>query len=282
MNPIRSILVHVDASPATAVRLQAAVHLAQMHEAVLTALYAATPSYVQYPYAFNVTPEIAPMLAECDSDRRDKAREMFELQARSFDHLQWADAGSADIQTVARAALCCDLLVLGQHAPGSDAAGYAGAAPEVPADFVEAVLLRSGKPAVVVPHIGMAAPIGDTAIVAWKETREAAHALVAAMPLLQRARQVHLVHWREGQDAAGSAGADPVTYLRLHGVHAIRHDEGSETRNVGEYLLSLASELSADLMVMGCYGHGRAREWLLGGASRTMLSSMTLPVLMAH
>ena len=71
-------------------------------------------------------------------------------------------------------------------------------------------------------------------------------------------------------------------YLRLHGVAAQWHHRGEEPAELGELLLSQAFDLGADLLVMGCYGHGRAREWMLGGVSRTVLRSMTLPVLMAH
>jgi nucleotide-binding universal stress UspA family protein len=60
------------------------------------------------------------------------------------------------------------------------------------------------------------------------------------------------------------------------------HLEPGEPEGLGEILLSRLSDLGADLLVMGCYGHSRAREWTLGGASRTILASMTVPVLMAH
>jgi nucleotide-binding universal stress UspA family protein len=60
------------------------------------------------------------------------------------------------------------------------------------------------------------------------------------------------------------------------------HRRNGAPESVGDALLSLAADTSADLLVMGCYGHTRAREWVLGGATRTVLKSMTLPVLMAH
>ena len=76
---------------------------------------------------------------------------------------------------------------------------------------------------------------------------------------------------------------DLDSYLKLRGVEPVWHREGgTEPGFVGELLLSRAFDLDADLLVMGCYGHGRAREWVLGGTSRTVLRSMTLPVLMSH
>ena len=71
-------------------------------------------------------------------------------------------------------------------------------------------------------------------------------------------------------------------YLTAQGITATLHQGGPERGNAGENLLSQASDLGADLLVMGCYGHSRAREWVFGGATRTILESMTLPVLMVH
>ena len=59
-------------------------------------------------------------------------------------------------------------------------------------------------------------------------------------------------------------------------------EAGGAPAELGEFLLSRTADLSADLLVMGCYGHSRTREWVLGGTSRTLLAAMTLPVLMAH
>ena len=71
--------------------------------------------------------------------------------------------------------------------------------------------------------------------------------------------------------------------MAQHHVRITTHHGGSdESVDVGNDLLSRASDLGADLLVMGCYGHSRVREWILGGVSRTVLNSMTLPVLMAN
>ena len=84
-------------------------------------------------------------------------------------------------------------------------------------------------------------------------------------------------------EATGLAGRlDIVGWLRTHGIepHLVRPAVANESP--GESLLSTAFDLDADLLVMGCYGHGRTREWVLGGATRTILGAMTLPVWMAH
>ncbi len=96
---------------------------------------------------------------------------------------------------------------------------------------------------------------------------------------------MHVAIWPE-YVGAEAGQADPLAFLRSHGIEAQRHLQpplgGWAARELGELLQSLATDLNADLLVMGCYGHGRAREWVLGGASRTLLSSMTMPMLMSH
>jgi len=106
--------------------------------------------------------------------------------------------------------------------------------------------------------------------------------------LLQRAEHVHVAIFDAQVHAAEHGeqpGAELLQYLARHGVQAKVHllDGGGVRRgDIGEALLSQAADLSADLLVMGAYGHSRLRETILGGVTRTILQSMTIPVLMAH
>lgn len=278
MNPIRSILVHLDTSPPCPVRLRLAHDLAQRFDASATALFAASAAEVLMP--FGDTPEysMAAVRAEFEADRRQRARAVFDAaQAQGLGRLQWAELPSlAGMQGYATQALYADLLVLGQRLPPGDQM------PDVPADFVESVLVASGRPALVVPHIGLPEAVGRTVLVAWKETREAARAVTAALPWLQTADTVHVLIGAERGAAATSAAASIETWLGHHGVKPQLHRFDTGGADAGDLLLSEAAARSADLLVMGCYGHARAREWMLGGASRTVLQTMTLPVLMAH
>jgi nucleotide-binding universal stress UspA family protein len=186
MSPLKSILVHLDASPASADRLRTALPLAARHDAAVTALYAVMPALLQNPTAFAVaaSPEVAPLLAEYDTERRDKARALFDSVAGGRERVHWVQSHDEPTRTFVRAALYSDLMVMGQREPGKrDLLGSA----DVPQDFVESALLRSGKPALVVPHIGPPSTFGRVALVAWKETPEAARALAASLPLLQAA-----------------------------------------------------------------------------------------------
>ena len=275
----KQVLVHLDATRAATHRLEAARHIAQQHGAALAALYAATPGFVELPYAPELGPTFAAELVRIDEERAAGALRRFEDTMRTPGPVAtWSQTGEFPIiGAVARQALYADLLVLGQH----DRADEASAA--VPPDFVESVLASSGKPAVVVPYVGWSGEIGTSVAIAWKETPEAARAVTAAMPFLQKASRVHVLTWGdETEPLVGGHALDLDAYLRLYGVSAAWHRGGREPAAIGELLLSRTFDLGADLLVMGCYGHGRAREWILGGATRTILQSMTLPVLMAH
>lgn len=275
---LKQLLVHLDASPQAAQRLETACRLGQVHGAAVTALYAVTPAFVELPFAPEIGPGVAASLHERDVELRTRARAAFDrVVAAPGMKASWAEVGNEPMMGVfSQQALFADLLVLGQADPTEKRAGG------VPADFVETVLISSGKPVLVLPFIGASSTVGQTVVLAWKPTREAARAVSAALPLLQRAGQVHVLSWSGADEAVGGHGLSLDGYLQLHGVKAIWHRETQEPDLLGELLLSRAFDLEADLLVMGCYGHSRAREWVLGGASRTVLRSMTLPVLLAH
>ncbi|HSV34974.1 MAG TPA: universal stress protein [Ramlibacter sp.] len=273
----RQLLVHLDSGERAAGRLALARRMAGALGADVAALYAVTPTLVALPAAPMIGPDLSAGMMEFDQSRRQRTRAMFDrVMEDSGPQVVWRELPDPPvIGGFSQQALYADLLVLGQHEPSSPQAL------DVPADFAESVMLASGKPALVVPYVGSSPSVGECVVIAWKETREAARALAASLPLLQRAREVHVLTWDASEPPAG-AMLDLAGYLKLHEVAPVLHPQGKEPDFLGELLLSGAFDLGADLLVMGCYGHGRAREWVLGGTTRTVLRSMTLPVLMAH
>ena len=149
--------------------------------------------------------------------------------------------------------------------------------------MIEAALFESGRPVVVVPYIQNAGLKLDCVLLCWDGSRSAARAIADAMPFLCRSRQVEIVTVSGGRVKPDEiAGADI-------GEHLARHDLAVEVRNlvaedvdVANAILSYAADCAADFIVMGGYGHSRLREFVLGGATRGMLQSMTVPVLMSH
>lgn len=284
MDSMRSIVVHMDGSPGAEGRLRLGLALAQAARGRLTALYAVTPAAYEVPLA--LTPEagayLATALQDIDRQRFERARAAFDrvAAAAAAPAPVWEDVGAAPVHAaVAARALTADLLVFGPHDPDEWPRG-------AEADLVASTLIESGTPALVLPggatvDTGALASAQPTVLLAWKPTREASRAVRAALPWLRRARHVHLA--TEAPGAAGEPGATALReWLLLHGVEAGMREHAVGPGHAGERLLTLAAEVSADLLVMGCYGHSRARELVLGGASRTVLAAPTLPVLLAH
>ena len=279
MDEIRSILVHLDASSGAMKRLRVAHRLAATHGAELDVLYAVTPALLQYPLAASTTDgQLAAMLAELDAQTCERVRADFERERADIGltNLAWKQADDFPQQAFVPRAFEADLLVLAQ--PGTDESQKA----QVPIDFAPSVLIESGKPALVLPSIEAGAEFGRTILVAWKGAAAPARAVTAALPMLRLAQSVHVVSWDETGGAAANHPLPVERFLSRHAVSAKVHRCGRPEDGVGELMLSMAADVDADMLVMGCYGHSRAREWWLGGATRTILSTMTLPVLMSH
>jgi nucleotide-binding universal stress UspA family protein len=170
-----------------------------------------------------------------------------------------------------------DLLVVGQ----SDRKNVS----PIPGNLPESVALTTGRPVLVVPRVGAAKPPGDMVMLCWNASRESARAAVDALPFLKAAKEVMVLIVDPHTTANGHGpepGAEVGTWLSRHGVKVIVQCDIAPDTDVGNVILSRAMDHGVDLIVMGVYGHSRLREMVLGGVSRTLLSSMTVPVLMSH
>jgi nucleotide-binding universal stress UspA family protein len=171
----------------------------------------------------------------------------------------------------------CDLVVVGQE-------NHIALAPSSDDILPQKLILHCPRPVLVVPRAGRFEQVGMRPLLAWNGDMAACRAIQGALPLLRRAALATLavVNPTQVYGAHGEQpGADLASYLARHGVLVdvvVRQTDG----HVGDALLSLAAEIGADVLVMGCYGHTRLRELLLGGATRDILAGMTLPVLMAR
>lgn len=148
----------------------------------------------------------------------------------------------------------------------------------------EAVLFESGRPCLFVPPGYAGASSYRNILVAWKDTREAARAVADAMPFLSKAKSVVVGIVNEGRpaEARGNAPDEDIgRYMSRHGIKAEVHVIDGWT-TAGEAILNEAVKTAADLVVMGAYGHSRFREWMLGGATRDVLTAAAVPVLVAH
>jgi nucleotide-binding universal stress UspA family protein len=149
--------------------------------------------------------------------------------------------------------------------------------------FVEAALFESGRPVLVVPYIQTAGLKLERVLVGWDGSRSAARAIGDAMPLLARAKATEIV-MVAGEPAKSDElpGAEIAHHLARHGVKVEVERIPATDIDIASTILSHAADVSADFLVMGGYGHSRMREFMLGGATRGILGSMTIPTLMSH
>lgn len=278
MNTYKSILVHCDAGKASRARLELAFRLGAKHGAHVAALFAldafAAPSVSQPAHD-----EIRAAQRRIRGELRAIARAGYEeaLRATGFERAEWRETEADALGQVALHARYADLTIIGQQEDDSGS----GVDKRLQADLP----LAAGRPVLIVPYIQKEAQVGRRVVVAWNASREAARAVHDALPMLAGAQHVHVVTLGRAGPFNGHGedpGADIALFLTRHGLKVTVHRDPTAKGDYGGQLLSRAFDLSADLIVMGAWGHSRLQERLLGGVTRTLLESMTVPLLMAH
>jgi nucleotide-binding universal stress UspA family protein len=243
---LTDMLVYADTSPACGERLDLSLRLARRFGAYLIA----------------VCPEEAIAVGE----RFAKMLRQEDVQG------EWEMAVGLPASYVTRRAQGIDLVILGQRTPDHSTG----------LDAPQEVVLACGRPVLIVPYAGHIERIGETAIVAWNGSREAARAVQDALPLLSGAASVtvFLVNPEEAADIADAHNL--VIHLARHGLNAKKLVVREDILAVSDTVLAQVAALDADLLVMGAYGHSRLREMILGGVTRDVLRNMNVPVLMSH
>ena len=278
---IATLLVHLDDDARADGRLAQSIELAKRFSSCLVGLSCRPPA----PWREEIAqPMLGPDLLIRDlAQARQAALEREAAFLRACDQAALGsfevigeDDGAAD--ALLRHGRCSDLVVLGQPDPADpDHSNH----PSV----VHQVVLESSRPTLLLPCAGRLDSLGDNVLVAWDDSREAARAVADALPLLRQASRVHLVQFDPSAGDSGTidqARNDRVLrWLARHGVKA-KASVAWSTADIGNALLSQAADVGADLLVMGAWGKSRLVERLLGGATHTVLESMTLPVLVSH
>jgi len=277
----KDLLVVLGSDTASRGRVALAAALAERFAAHLVGLYPLPVPDVPRAFGYYSPSLFDPIFREL----REKAQEVCDKERQAFEHAASLRGLSAEWRVTegleadpAVHARYVDLTILGQLDPD-------GGDPEAFRPRPELVALASGRPILAVPYAGQFETVGRRVLIGWNATREATRAVNDAMPLLAAADVVTVltIDAREGPDAHGELpGADISLHLARHGVKAAIERTVSADVPVGDVLLSRAADLGADLLVIGAYGHSRMRELLLGGATRSILQSMTVPVLMSH
>jgi nucleotide-binding universal stress UspA family protein len=147
----------------------------------------------------------------------------------------------------------------------------------------EGVLFESGRPVIFVPYIQKTGLKLDRVMICWDGSRAATRAINDGMPFLEKAKQVELVIVASKAGRANElTGADMGQHLARHGLKVEVKRITSPDIDVTSTILSYAADSSTDMIIMGGYGHSRLREFILGGVTRGLLETMTVPTLMSH
>jgi len=277
---IKDIVLHLSTRASNDASIDYAVAVAVLFEAHLTGV------------AFALDPFVPPTMGIGDIAQADwidderaqgqaaakAAIERFEAAARrnglAFESrlLDSSLAGAGD--TFGEIAARYDLSIVRQFEPG-----------KAPLEelVIEAALFESGRPVLVVPYIQKADLRLDRVLVCWNGSPNAARAVGDAMPFLHRAKSVEVaIVLGEGGRSDEIPGADFGEHLARHGLNVEVARLTAIKGDVTDTILSHAADAEADLLVMGGYGHSRLREFILGGVTRGILRTMTVPVLMSH
>jgi nucleotide-binding universal stress UspA family protein len=279
----KSIVVQLDMSARAHPRLEYALRLARQFDAHLTGVFSAFSPDPRSFYVMAGTADYYEEHRKARQERHGALERIFHAELlRAGVRGQWVDYPDSAGEAIPRYARYADLVVAGQDDPDDPEAFVAD-------HFPETLVMTSGRPVLFIPYTGVFPTLGANIMVAWNGSRESARAVQDAMPLLQRAEKVTVVRLNEskGEPSASRAnripGADIALLLARHDVKAeVAALDGVNDIPMGDMLMSRASDLGADLVVMGAYGHSRWQELVMGGATRTLLESMPVPVLMSH
>lgn len=281
----KDIVVHLDTSQRSQVRLDVASALARRHGAHLTGFFVVdVPDSTFFyggavPYASGGVDLVSQMRTELiDASKAIEAQFLAAIKREGLTG-EWRISEGRSGQMIALHARYADLVVVGQpHDP-------AAREMERTDDVVVTALMSSGRPVLAVPYVGTFATVGDHVLVAWNASREATRAVNDAMPILQTAAKVTVlaINPRTGIREHGDVpSADIALHLARHGVKAEAAHTVADRIPDGEALLSYAADIGADLIVAGGYGHSRARELVFGGVTQTLLREMTVPIFLSH
>lgn len=224
-------------------------------------------AYAEAPVALEVYEE---ELRRRRAQAQELEREFRDAAARAKVEPEWRSVEGDWLELGLAHGRIADLVVLAQDDPDEPAARE-----------LEQLVLALGRPALVTPYVGAERAVGGKAVVAWNGSREATRAAHDAIPFLRRASETLIVAI-DPSPAAEASAERLVAHLGRHGAKASFKRLTAAGVDPGAVLLNCIADESAELLVMGAYGHSRMRELVLGGATRTVFRQMTAPVLMSH
>ncbi|HKT94307.1 MAG TPA: universal stress protein [Paraburkholderia sp.] len=276
----KTIMVHMDTSARANARLSLALKLGRRFGAHLDGLFAAFEPHPHEFYVMAGTADYYDTHRKLRREQRGAIERLFRAElARAQVDGAWVTPEGDPVTAVMQRSRSADLVILGQT-DRDDPESY------IAEHFPETVLLGAGGPVLLMPYTGSFESVGERVLVGWNGSREASRAVHDAMPFIARAGHVTIVAASTTFTPAESQASctDLAAMLARHGATTvdITRFDSAATESTGDALLSYAADGGYDLLVMGAYGHARLQELVLGGATRSILATMTLPVLMSH
>lgn len=278
----RTIAVHVNTSRHATNRIALAARIAVDNDAHLVGV--AAMGLPPAMYSEGLFPSGAPMLEVCLSFMKERAESATEEFEKAADRFGVRSFEKRIIDDEAGEALCLqarysDLVIVGQPDPSDAIAGERN-------DVAEYTMLNCGRPVLVVPYALDNVRSDERAVIAWDGSLAAGRAVSGAIPLLRKTKlaQVVTINPEVSMHAHGEEpGSDIALYLSRHGVNVdVQRQQTGPDIDIANALLSYVADFGAGLLVMGGYGRSRLSEIILGGTTRTILQSMTVPVLFSH
>jgi nucleotide-binding universal stress UspA family protein len=276
--PGRDILVVIDNAATAAHLLAPAAVLARRFDARLTGFF---PTGLPSATSFGDLSSGAQLVEAFMTAQREEAVKAEAAYRQELGHLQlagdWVTREADFGESVTALGRLYDLVIVAQANPDVPS--------PAPRMLPEELVVGVGRPVLMIPYAGDFAEFDRHVLVAWNGSREATRALHDAMFLIERADAVTVIEVDPPSSAPGYPDlgiADVIAMLKRHGVEAAAVPTVSGGTPVADVILSRAADLSADLVVMGAYGHSRLRELVLGGVSRSVFQEMTVPMLMSH
>ncbi|MGH1350773.1 MAG: universal stress protein [Methyloligellaceae bacterium] len=277
----KTILVNLNETHRVGPLLDSALIIARKYQAHIIGLHVIPPfnmSVMSDP--FGVTPEIVNEYLGARKVQADEVEAAFRsgtekegvsCEWRCVDALSnWSE------RHLIKHARCADLIISDQ---GAVEGGFSEQT-----KMTEQLIVASGRPVLVIPNSGSLASIGDFPLVAWNGSQQASRAVFNAMPFLKSAKEVKVI-WvdpNEPDEELDLAGSEIGTTLARHDIKVEVAAVNSDHASDGETLIEQVREYASDLLVMGAYGHSQFQEYFLGGATRSVLKLMTVPVLFSH
>mgnify|MGYP002639303780 CR=1 FL=1 len=272
----KDILVYIDDGDSNAERVKAALLLAKFHDAHLTGVTLASVRPRHLKIADNKA-EIRISQVEAEK-RAESFVELAEEQGISADsRVITGDMGEA-AQKFAQFCRNFDLLMLRQANPQSRNFSLIK-------EVTQEVLLYSGRPIFFMPYIGAHRIPCKKAMIAWDGTAPATRAVHDALPMLRQLEEVIILVVQEGKQKTEKGqllAKNLIKHLARHGVNAQVKRVTTGSFDVPTVLLNQIAESDIDLLVMGGYGTPKLKQKIFGGVTRTLLSSMLIPVFMSH